>query len=216
MGIFASSVQAQSLQVVEQDTVVEVNSTAAADYGFHIKVKNVSTEDVDVYVRRAFSSSTCAYDSSYFCWDYCYGADVDLSIGFVQITAGNEKNDFSGHVYSPNTSATCMDSTRYVFFNGKDSNDSLSVWVYVSAGPTMGTVELTVSEGKVYPSPARNWITIETAKAGKVEIYNALGALVKRKDLNPGKNAMSVAELSNGVYLYSIDGSSFKKLIVRH
>jgi hypothetical protein len=40
--------------------------------------------------------------------------------------------------------------------------------------------------------------------------------LVKRKDLNPGKNAMSVAELSNGVYLYSIDGSSFKKLIVRH
>jgi len=29
----------QSLMVVEQDTVVEINSTSVADYGFHIKVK---------------------------------------------------------------------------------------------------------------------------------------------------------------------------------
>jgi len=47
-------------------------------------------------------------------------------------------------------------------------------------------------------------------------IYNTLGALVKTKTMNPGKNAISVAELSNGVYLYSVDGASFKKLIIRH
>ena len=71
---FAMNVNAQSLSVVEQDTVVEVNSTAVADYGFHIKVKNTSSEDLEVYVRRAYNSPTCAYDSAYFCWDYCYGA----------------------------------------------------------------------------------------------------------------------------------------------
>jgi hypothetical protein len=105
--------------VVEQDTVVEINSTSVADYGFYIKVKNTSSEDLEVYVRRAYANPTCAYDSGYFCWDFCYGAEVDNSIGYVAIDAGMEKNDFSGHVYSPSTSATCVDSTRYVFYSGK-------------------------------------------------------------------------------------------------
>ena len=213
---FVFSAQAQSLSVVEQDTVIEVNSTAVADYGFHIKVKNTSTEDLEVYVRRAYNSPTCAYDSAYFCWDYCYGADVDNSIGYVSILAGDEKNDFSGHVYSPTTSATCMDSTRYVFYNGKDQSDSLSVWVQISAGPTMGTVDVQIAADKLYPNPARNFITVETSKSGQLVIYNTIGALVKTKALNTGKNAISVAELSNGVYLYSVDGASFKKLIIRH
>ena len=52
-------------------------------------------------VRRAYANPTCAYDSGYFCWDYCYGADIDNSHGHVAIDAGMEKNDFSGHVYSP-------------------------------------------------------------------------------------------------------------------
>jgi len=207
---------AQSLSVVEQDTVVEVNSTAVADYGFHIKVKNTSSEDLEVYVRRAYNSPTCAYDSAYFCWDYCYGADVDNSIGYVSILAGDEKNDFSGHVYSPTTNATCIDSTRYVFYNGKDPSDSLSVWVQISAGPTMGTIDVQIATDKLYPNPARNYITVETSKSGQVVIYNTIGSLVKTKALNPGKNAISVAELSNGVYLYSVDGASFKKLIIRH
>jgi len=213
---FAINSNALSLSVVEQDTVVEVNSTAVADYGFHIKVKNTSSEDLEVYVRRAYNSPTCAYDSAYFCWDYCYGADVDNSIGYVSILAGDEKNDFSGHVYSPTTSATCMDSTRYVFYNGKDPSDSLSVWVQISAGPTMGTVDVQIAADKLYPNPARNYITVETSKSGQLVIYNTIGALVKTKALNPGKNAISVAELSNGVYLYSVHGSSFKKLIIRH
>ena len=214
--VFAVSLQAQSLSVVTQDTVVEVNSTAVADYGFSIKVKNTSSEDLEVYVRRAYNSPTCAYDSAYFCWDFCYGTDVDNSIGYVNILAGDEKNDFSGHVYSPTTSATCMDSIRYVFYNGKDPSDSLSVWVHISAGPTMGTVDVQIAADKLYPNPARNYITMETSKSGQFTLYNTLGALVKTKALNPGKNAISVAELSNGVYLYSVDGSSFKKLIIRH
>jgi hypothetical protein len=80
--------------VVEQDTVVEINSTSVADYGFYIKVKNTSSEDLEVYVRRAYANPTCAYDSGYFCWDFCYGAEVDNSIGYVAIDAGMEKKRF--------------------------------------------------------------------------------------------------------------------------
>ena len=42
----STTTYAQSLMVVEQDTVVEVNSTSVADYGFHIKIKNTGTEDL--------------------------------------------------------------------------------------------------------------------------------------------------------------------------
>jgi len=206
----------QSLMVVEQDTIVEINSTSVSDYGFHIKVKNTSSEDLDVYVRRAYANPTCAYDSGYFCWDYCYGADVDNSIGSVSIDAGMEKNDFSGHVYSPTTSATCTDSTRYVFYSGKDASDSLSVWVTISAGPTMGTIALQVNESRLYPNPAKKIISVEVQRTGELSIYNALGALVKRKSLLPGINAVAVHDLSNGIYLYSIDGGEYKKLIVSH
>ena len=206
----------QSLMVVEQDTVVEINSTSVADYGFHIKVKNTSSEDLEVKVRRAYANPTCAYDSGYFCWDFCYGADIDNSVGHVAIDAGMEKNDFSGHVYSPSTSATCTDSTRYVFYSGKDASDSLSVWVTISAGPTMGTIALQVNESRLYPNPAKNTISVEVQRSGELAIYNALGALVKRKSLLPGTNAVAVHDLSNGIYLYSIDGGTYKKLIVSH
>jgi hypothetical protein len=206
----------QSLTVVEQDTVVEINSTAVADYGFHIKIKNTSSEDLEVMVRRAYANPTCAYDSGYFCWDYCYGADIDNSIGHVAIDAGMEKNDFSGHVYSPTTSATCTDSTRYVFYSGKNASDSLSVWVTIAAGPTMGTVSFQVSESRLYPNPAKNSVTIEVQRASELSIYNALGALVKRKAVLPGTNTVALHDLSDGVYLYSLDGGTYKKLIVSH
>lgn len=210
------SLNAQSLAVHEMDTILEVNSTAMADYGFSIDIKNVSSTDVDVYVRRAYHEMNCAYDSGYFCWDYCYGSDVDNSIGYVNIQPGVVKGDFSGHVYSPTSGSTCSDSTRYVFYNGKDSNDSLSVWVTISAGPTVGTIELTVSESKVYPNPAVNVLNIETQKEGVFRLFNTLGEEVKRANLIPGQNAVSVADFANGIYLYSIDGSTFKRVVISH
>ena len=212
----STSTYAQSLMVVEQDTVVEVNSTSVADYGLHIKIKNTGTEDLEVKVRRAYANPTCAYDSGYFCWDFCYGSDIDNSVGHVAVDAGMERNDFSGHVYSPSTSATCTDSTRYVFYSGKDVTDSLSVWVTIAAGPTMGTVSLQESESRLYPNPAKNSVTIEVQSYSELAIYNALGALVKREALRPGTNTVALHDLSNGVYLYSFDGGTYKKLIVSH
>ncbi len=207
---------AQSLVVSEMDSVLEVNSSAVADYGFSIDVENVSGVDVDVYAKRAYSTANCAYDSGYFCWDFCYSSDVDNSIGSVQILAGTTRTDFSGHVYSPNTGANCIDSTRYVFFDGKNPSDSLSVWVTISAGPTIGTVELAVSADNVYPNPAKDKITVNAAKVGTFRLYNALGSLVRAEQLQRGNNVLDVSGLSNGVYLYSVDDMSFKRLIVKH
>ncbi|MEY2963191.1 MAG: Secretion system C-terminal sorting domain [Bacteroidota bacterium] len=211
-----ASISAQSLVVEEMDTVLEVNSTMAADYGFHIKVKNITSSSVDIKVARAWSSPNCAFDSAYFCWDYCYDNVTDTSIGSVSIASNAVSNDFSGHVYSPNSSATCTDSTRYVFFidEGKNTSDTLSVWVYISAGPTMGTVQVQVEEAKLYPNPAKNYFTIESYKSGTLVVYNTVGTKVMQRPVYPGKNAVPTQGLSNGVYLYSLNGKDFKRLVI--
>ncbi|MEC8458791.1 MAG: T9SS type A sorting domain-containing protein [Bacteroidota bacterium] len=207
---------AQSLSVAEMDTVLEVNSTSTADYSFSIKVENTSSTQLEVYVKRAYHAMNCAYDSGYFCWDFCYGSDIDNSIGSVVFQPGDIKSDFSGHVYSPSSGNTCMDSIRYVFYNGEDINDSLSVWVTISAGPTMESVELNIVEHQLYPNPVRNLLNIEVQREVEFTLYNTLGEKMKSIRLNHGKNAISVSNMANGLYLYSIDGSSFKRLTINH
>ncbi|MEC8458816.1 MAG: T9SS type A sorting domain-containing protein [Bacteroidota bacterium] len=207
---------AQSLSVTEMDTVLEVNSTSTADYSFSIKVENTSSTQLEVYVKRAYHAMNCAYDSGYFCWDFCYGSDIDNSIGSVLFQPGDIKSDFSGHVFSPSSGNTCMDSIRYVFYNGEDTNDSLSVWVTISAGPTMESVELSIVEHQVYPNPTRNLLNIEVQKEVEFTLYSTLGEKVKSIRLNKGKNAISVSNMANGIYLYSIDESSFKRLTISH
>lgn len=207
---------AQSLELVEKDTVLSVNSTAVTDYGFSIDVRNNSTTSEDVYVRRAYHMMNCAYDSGYFCWDFCYGADIDNSVGSVTFQPGTVRTDFSGHVYSPTTGNTCLDSTRYVFYTGKNPNDSLSVWVTISAGPTVGTVEVNVREHKMYPNPASDILFVELEQPGTLRVLNALGAEVRNVQLESGKQSVPVMDLPSGVYLYSINGASFKRITISH
>lgn len=216
--IASVTLSAQSLAIAAMDTVLEVNSTGVADYGFSVDIRNISSAPIDVKAARAYSSPSCAFDSSYFCWDYCYASYADTSIGALTIQPNDVRTDFSGHVYSPTTGADCVDSTRYVFFidEGKNTTDTISVWVTISAGPTVGTVEISVRPVDVYPNPAKNYVTVETDRSGEFRLYNALGAMMISKTLHPGKNTVPTHMLSNGVYLYSVDNGQVKKLIVNH
>ncbi len=211
-----AQVQAQSLSIVEMDTVLEVNSMAVTDNNFHIVIENTTAASVDVFAVRAYSTANCAFDSGYFCWDYCYTTQVDSSIGSLPIAPGASSSAFSGHVFSPNTGVSCTDSVRYLFYVDKSANDTVSAWVTISAGPTMGTVNLQVRSAKLYPNPARGEVFVETSKAVSFEMYNALGMRVMSRNLIAGKNRIDVSALSNGVYLYKVGNGEVKRLIVNH
>ena len=68
----------------------------------------------------------------------------------------------------------------------------------------------------VYPNPAREQVTIDGAEAAEVQVYNALGQVVKTMR---GTNEITVAELPQGVYLVRIrdaEGKIFmEKVMVR-
>ena len=68
------------------------------------------------------------------------------------------------------------------------------------------------SELFIYPNPAKEKVTIEGIEATEVEVYNALGRLVKTMQ---GTNEISVAELPQGVYLVRIADAEGKVLTAK-
>jgi hypothetical protein len=62
-------------------------------------------------------------------------------------------------------------------------------------------VEENVSQINVYPNPAKDRVVIEGIEAAEVNVYNALGQVVKTVR---GTNEIPVSDLPQGVYLLRI------------
>ncbi|MCD6068823.1 MAG: hypothetical protein K0S33_3649 [Bacteroidetes bacterium] len=64
----------------------------------------------------------------------------------------------------------------------------------------------TVSGSLVYPNPAADAVTIRLTNAPQtnyeIEVYTAIGTVVKRADVSGAKNVVAIDELSPGFYLY--------------
>ena len=86
-------------------------------------------------------------------------------------------------------------------FNGEEGMMMFAVKIdsegYLDV-PEMGNVTQSVG---CYPNPAKDFVRIEGTEAAEVQVYNALGQLVKTvKD----KNEINVAGLPEGVYMMRI------------
>jgi len=75
----------------------------------------------------------------------------------------------------------------------------------------------------VYPNPVSNQLNINTATNGntvQISLYNIMGEIVLKEILTDGMNTISVANLTNGIYFYSMikngEMVETKKLIIRH
>ena len=67
----------------------------------------------------------------------------------------------------------------------------------------------------IYPNPSRETIIIEGIEPAEVQVYNALGQLVKTVR---GTNEINVGDLPEGVYLLHItdkEGNTFSERIVK-
>ena len=207
---FVAISYAQSLMITKYDTVTYVNSTSVQDYGAHIYVKNISSIDLDIMCKRkVFDSNLCAFDSTYFCWDYCYSSTINSSVGSMPINAGVEDGTtFSGHVYSSNGGNSCIDSIRYTFYVDFDPNDSVSVTMKIMSSPTFGVEENKISVSKAYPNPASDKFKIELSELPKsntiIDVYSLLGTKVISQKVNTKTVELNVSNLNSGIYVYTI------------
>ncbi|SIQ09647.1 Por secretion system C-terminal sorting domain-containing protein [Chryseobacterium sp. RU37D] len=100
-------------------------------------------------------------------------------------------------------------------FVGQQGNFPLSVYLQGEAANALGTHEMTVTDVKIYPSPASNYIKIaSTKKIREVEMYSTDGRRVKAFS---GGEA-DISELQSGIYILKVtflDGVSFQHKIIK-
>ncbi len=59
---------------------------------------------------------------------------------------------------------------------------------------------------RYYPTPCKDYLMVETVRAGKAEILNTAGQVIWRGVMQLGENRISTSEWSTGLYLLRVDG----------
>ena len=62
----------------------------------------------------------------------------------------------------------------------------------------------------IYPNPVVNELIVTLKVSDRIDIYNSMGQLMLRKDLNQGLNRVDVSSLLKGVYVAKIGKSTLK------
>ena len=102
-----------------------------------------------------------------------------------------------------------------------ETEDATSVTVVAGKENTWSVGEVEVPTCKLYPNPANSVVRIEAENGiESVNVYNMLGALVQTVTVDNQYVSISTANLSEGVYFFSIrqsDGSvSNQRVVVKH
>ena len=79
------------------------------------------------------------------------------------------------------------------------------------------TATLTVSVAEnnevvftMYPNPAKDFVTIESAKDAVVKIYSVNGQMLSQQNISEGINTIDLSNLNAGMYFISVDETMVK------
>lgn len=187
-------------------------------------VKNNGGHTINVKAKKV-ELTLLANTNVTFCWaGNCFPPNVYESIGATSIPAGQVATEFSGH-YAPSLQKG-QTKVQWTFWDEADVANSVSITVDYNTFP-VGKEEITTAKlTGVYPNPASSNATINyslpTGSEGRIVVRNILGMEVRSEIVQggTGKFTFSVADLSDGVYFYSLflngEFSSTGKLIVKH
>jgi hypothetical protein len=205
--------------------VLTIDSAATADhtYGYYYIVNNTAAT-ITLTWSREREAHTAGYNDQ-ICDDIlCFDADDNTNYNrpATFTIPANDSTVFQPKVF-PNGIAGCAIYT-YKCYQGLGSlQDSIQVKYRFGGQDCFLDVPETPVTYSVYPNPASTslHVTVNTGgNAVQLNVYNIMGEVVMRETLNDGNNNLSVEELTNGVYFYSIlkNGAVIetKKLIVRH
>lgn len=232
LSLAATYGSAQSLQIVStlSDTLSEGNATTENDMESYIVVKNISSNPIDILVKRIDRNYNALTDSNAICWGICFAPDVSVAPSSFKQTLqpGEEsgKYDFVGHVYPDMDGIAREGDITYVFFDINNPNDSAAHTVTYKTTQNFSVGE---SAGQnlvsVFPNPANDNVQVKydlnRASKGSFELRNIVGSVVYQKNLKSSENSFSlnVSGLSPGVYFYVLKSSekvlSTKKLVIK-
>ena len=62
----------------------------------------------------------------------------------------------------------------------------------------------------MYPNPAKDNVTIESAKDAVVKIYSVNGQMLSQQNINEGINTIDLSNFNAGMYFISVDETMVK------
>jgi poly(beta-D-mannuronate) lyase len=104
----------------------------------------------------------------------------------------------------------------------KSDWNTISELKFYKEGTTASTISNELSQVSLYPSPAKNQLSLKnfSNKVSKIEIYNLLGKkLISNKIVNANQT-IDTSNLANGIYLVKLSDdnnvSATKKIVIQH
>lgn len=161
------------------------------------------------------------------CWEQCYPPHVYITPDAIRMEPQQLVTNFTGDLRFP-IGILGTATAKFVFFDVDSPNDSS----YVTINFNIGNVGLNTIPSKLfkvsnaYPNPASSVVYIDytlpaNVSGAKIKVSNLLGTTVTVLDLNKneGKAGISVSDLKDGVYFYSLminnSATITRKFVVR-
>ncbi len=192
-----------------------------------IFVHNIGASDILVHCRKEVLDSIVGSVNS-FCWDVCFGSEVQVSQMPLLITAGDstDESGFSGDYHPHGNFGDTHVKYTFEEENNRDNNVSVIVTYRGLDDTYVNNFKQNDSKISISPNPASNMVNLNFSSQNanqKVEIKNMLGATIFTSDLsssNNGKYTINTAEFLDGIYFVTLTSNGIpihsKKLIIKH
>lgn len=202
------------------DTVEVVADVSG--YNVYMHVENTSGSTMDIKFRRVILNSTGGSFTDQLCDDFlCYNCSGTDWTSPQSISIDNADSTIMKPVFNFSTGGSA--EVRYYVLdagNGDAIVDSVDLHL-TSVLSVEEDINISLS---AYPNPASDEFFVNfNGNEGmnfNLVVYNVIGEEVMHRNIVNGLNTITVADLNNGVYFYSIvtnnDVIETKKLVVRH
>jgi hypothetical protein len=228
---YSQSLTLSNLQgpVAANSTIVQTGTSDSLELLTYMYVKNTGASTLNVYCKKVHISDMDSTEVT-MCWaGGCYPSFVNVSPNGQAITPGQTITDFVAHYASATGRGFKSGESvvRWVFYDGANPNDSVSVIVKYTTYPS-GLEDRTSRQGMLsaaYPNPADAAASftyaVPAGSQGTIVIRNLVGTTVQSEQVSgAGKMSISTLGLADGIYFCSLvlDGKSSltRKLVVRH
>lgn len=222
---FSLGLSAQSLEVREAPDFVQFDAQTSF-YETGLTIYNGSDSAIAVVAERVDNRVTDPqYD--YFCWDVCYGATVNRSIGAIQIRPDKATDAFTLTFLPEGESSPAEITMR--FFNRANLSDFVEHTFHftTSATPIEASIPASDLLSQPYPHPARSFVHFDyelphASQAARLELYNLIGKQLYTTSLTEraGTATLSVDNYPPGIYMISMvvddERVASRRVIVTH
>lgn len=220
---------AQDLEIHENGlqvgSTITIDSLATADHtiGNYYIVNTTGSAILITWSRTRVAHMSPYHDE--ICDDQlCFSADNVYAYyrpSSLSVPAG-DSTIFQPKVYPVGT-AGCAIYTYKVYDNLGNTEDSVQIKYRFGGQDCFLEIPETPISYSVYPNPVSSQLNVNASTNGntvQISVYNIMGEVVLKEILADGSNTISVANLTNGIYFYSVikngEMVETKKLIVRH